>query len=479
MGRVFPVRQTQETDEVSGDESTRVVIPPAGVELIEAILARFELKMEAFVAQHVQWYLATGSQAWAVILFDAEFPLAGHVAQLRGVRRNLALTSYTWEKQGRPPIVPGSSPTVSMITVRKKAILKHVAERSPLFAPAWEVLKDKSEDRQWFCVSDSPPAEWVQATSVGDEELFFQCRKKVDVVCRDPSCVKNQAVRDAYATGVMAYYGHDWADSVRAIRTAIEGEPDLPEAWHILGISQLSLGQNDAAIYALTKAHEMEPLWIPTLGNLACAYSNKKRYGKALELFQQVLEIDPFDEEAWRLTSRTRFAAGQTNRALEAMQKYLELNHRDADGWQAFSRLLYEEGRNVESVNACEKVTRLQPDQACSWNDFGFMLASVGRCDEAVKACKKALELNPAYGYAWDSLGYAQLMAGEYDKAIASLLKAIELRSDHAAAWRHLLHAYKRSGKEDLFSSAHAYAASILPKEVSTVDVELVTGKIS
>ena len=478
MSRIFLVRETEERDEASGNMTAQWEIPSSAVEVIEALLVPSGLDMSALLTRHAQESMRDECWPWAVIFFDAELPLAGHVAQLRGIRKNIAMTSYAWAKKGNSPIVPGDIPTVSMLAIRRKAILKYAAEKSPLFAPAWEALKDKPEDRKWFCISDSPPADWVKATSVGDAELFFKSRKKVDFVCRASASLLDESVRGAYALGILAYYGKKWQESASTIRSVIEAEPEMPEAWHILGASQLKLGQYDAAIHALTKAHKMEPSVIPTIGNLALAYEGKKCYGRALELFRQLQEIDPFDEPSWYHSARIHRAAGQTNRCIEACKRYLELNSQDTDAWECLYEVMRSEGRHMEVIEVCEKLTQLDPANAVRWNNLGFFLAKAGRCKEAIKHCKKALELDPLSVFAHDSLGYAHLIAREYDKAIAGVMKAIELDPNYAPAWRHLLHAYKRSGQESQFRSARDYALSMLPEEVAAVDAELLTGNI-
>lgn len=410
---------------------------------------------------------------WAFIFFDGELPLSGHVAQLRGAKYNMAMGSYSWLGKNHSPIVPGRLPGVSTIFVRKKAILKHVAEKSELFKPAWEALKDKSPDGLWMCVSDLPPAGWIKATSVGNEELFFKYRRTTDVTFRSPALLKNKTLAQAYVTGVNACSAEDWAIGAGAILRVVENEPDIPEAWHVLGICNLYLDDLDGAIHALEQAHALEPCWTPTTVHLALAYGRKKKYDLALQKCIDALDIDPFCEIALEYMATALELKGEMAAAISARQRLQELNHRDVPGWQRLFTLLHNTGRDVEAVEVCRELVALQPDDAGAWNDLGFMLAYVGRCGEGVEACNKALELNPIFVEAWDSLGYAHLMAGDYNKAIPCLRKAMEYKPDYAAAWRHLLHAYKRSGKEALFKSARTYLRGILPQEAALVDEEI------
>jgi hypothetical protein len=112
-----------------------------------------------------------GVWPWAIVLFNEEFRLAGHVLSIRQNKRDFLFTAYSI-KPGAKPITEQEVPSVSVILVYEKKALERAATQSKLFSAAWEQLADRSEDQHWICIADSPPAEWMRQTSQDDDELF-------------------------------------------------------------------------------------------------------------------------------------------------------------------------------------------------------------------------------------------------------------------------------------------------------------------
>jgi hypothetical protein len=108
---------------------------------------------------------------WAIVLFNEEFRLAGHVLSIRQNKRDFLFTAYSI-KPGAKPITEQEVPSVSVILVYEKKALERAATQSKLFSAAWEQLADRSEDQHWICIADSPPVEWMRQTSQDDDELF-------------------------------------------------------------------------------------------------------------------------------------------------------------------------------------------------------------------------------------------------------------------------------------------------------------------
>lgn len=478
MSRVF---QTKLVEEERGDEVRyRWALPAAGFELLEAVAAPFKMDAQAFLAWHAQSFVTNDEEfPWAIIVFEQELPLSGHVARIRGVKGNMPLHAFSILTRGVKSVAPGCAPRVSTISVRRKAILKTAAEQSLLFRPAWEALKDRAEDKPWFCFSDPPPADWVAATAVGDDALFFQYRRRGQTHWRDPASLKNRLVSGNYTTGLDAYACKNWAVCAKAMLDVVTAEPDIPEAWHMLGCAMLYFGKVDGALDAFRFALDMEPLWMGTLIGVAICLARQGEFIEGITFLDKVLEIDPFDEDAWRRKALMHWKGKQAERAIAAFRRLLELNPGDADGWDKLGEILWAQNQDSESIEAMENAIRLGGESAMLWNNIGFLHARNHRIEQAVQACGKALELDPKLHTTWDSLGYAHLMANDYEKAVPKFLKAIELKSDFPDAWRHLLHAYKRSGQEGQFNSARAYATNILPKEVAAVDAEILTDRIS
>ena len=454
-------------------------LPGEVLALLGEVLRPFSLTPEQVLSLHESQLREVGLSSWALIFFTEEYPLAGHVASLRGGMWNVAMAPYTPVRVGPPGGPPPGAPAVGLVSVRKKAILRTLAERSPLFRSAWEALKSKADDRRWICLSDAPPAEWVAATAPGDGALLEEHRgRAMQVRARVPEVFADREWGLSYRLGMEAYEGRSWERCVTHLADVVAQDPSVAEAWHYMGMAQGELGDWGAAAGALRRASELQPYWIGTHIFLASSQRKRRLYSQAEAGFRRVLELDPFLEDAWYFLAGTCAEARRFEQAASACERLIELEPRGVRGWGMYGFLLLECGRPEEAALAFEKQVELNPDDVVGLNNLGFSLARMGRVGEALQALEKAVRLDSRASFAWDSLGYAYLMAGRFAEAIPALLKAIELSPEHHVAWRHLVHAYHRGRDERKFASAYAYLKGISPGEAAKTDRELASGTI-
>jgi len=82
---------------------------------------------------------------------------------------------------------------------------------------------------------------------------------------------------------------------------------EVPQSWYLLGICRLELGQSGRAIDALRRAVEIEPGFEDALYHLGVAYLRRGWTQKAMDVFQQVLRMDP---QRFRYQETVRLLSG-------------------------------------------------------------------------------------------------------------------------------------------------------------------------
>jgi len=118
-------------------------------------------------------YKQYGVWPWAIVLFDEEFRLAGHVASIRKDKKDLLFSAYSINT-GNYSVAEMGVPSVSHLYVYRKEAIEEAAIQSELFKAAWERLRDLPEHRHWICIADSPSEGWVKQTSQNDDQLFMK-----------------------------------------------------------------------------------------------------------------------------------------------------------------------------------------------------------------------------------------------------------------------------------------------------------------
>jgi tetratricopeptide (TPR) repeat protein len=162
---------------------------------------------------------------------------------------------------------------------------------------------------------------------------------------------------------------------------------------------------------------------------------------KALEAFQQAIQIDPDLAEAHFRLGLTFDALGQEQeaeeayrKAIEKYKKHLRENSEDAEAHYNLGQTYAGLSLYNEAVNEYRQATRLKSDDADIYYDLGEALTKLARYDEAAAAFSKSLEIDPENYRAEDALeeareGVKRIRAGKkHQEDLLKKKKAAELK---------------------------------------------------
>ena len=480
MNKVFQLRFEWLEPDDGRPEGGQYVLPDEAMRLLDVAARHSGLSGRTVMRVQERGFNQNNDWPWAIVIFPSEYALAGHITDVRGVRENVQMSSFSHIYNYLEQIPPPDVPMVSMLFVRKKGVFSALAARSPLFAAAWELLKDKSHQTPWMCFSESPDVGWLASNeNVGDQIYLDRKQRVVRVNFQHPVRPVTKESGEALRAATEAYAAGDFSQAGIHCSSALTADPRLAEAWYLMGLVHMESGDLDQARHALQQALKSQPDWIEVLGNLAVVHFRQYRPRQGLAALGRIMEINPFEEEAlWRLATAL-YESGAREKSIPYYQRFLDLEPEAGWCWLNLGTACCAVGRQAEALAAFEKAVACDPDDALAWNNLGFTRAGIGQHEPAIRACRRAIKLDPSLCSAWDSLGFVYLIKGDYEKAIPAFLKALELRPEHPDAWRHLLHTYHRGGMEDRFKSAMAYLRSTLPREAAVVEKEMERGSIS
>lgn len=235
-----------------------------------------------------------------------------------------------------------------------------------------------------------------------------------------------------------------FAEALAVIDQALELDPNLALAWSNKGWIHYNLGQWNEAITAFDHALTIEkthPLaWknkfnlLQQLGRnpeaadtaFAVGYTlgEQGQYEKALEAYQNTLQLAPDNNAAWNNKGWAHENLQQWDEALAAYDRALELENTQSRAWRNKANLLrrlgrsveaaetavtashhlYQQGQYAEALEACEKALQLDARNASAWNNKGVCLYQLGRQEEARQALEQALAIDPRHPLAADNL---------------------------------------------------------------------------
>ncbi|MGB0347108.1 MAG: hypothetical protein ACPGGA_06460, partial [Balneolaceae bacterium] len=170
-------------------------------------------------------------------------------------------------------------------------------------------------------------------------------------------------------------------------RKAITLEPDHIDARIGLGYLYKSLGEYDRMIHHVKAASKLEPLSLPAKVELAKAHIMNQNYETSLQIFDEVLELDPMFRMAYEGKSMTYLEMGDLESAWVFANKYLELV-KDPNAGGAFLGYISALRGDTEGVNSnLERLTnRIKDNSELDLSiDFACVYAGLNEFDTAFK----------------------------------------------------------------------------------------------
>ena len=179
MNILLPLYILNETNKSVKDGKTTVshstsilsVLDDNGSVIVDKILKKYNTDSDILFWDLDLSIKNLGFRPWVIILFENEYKLAGHISSIRNNRRDALFTSYSLPDDYS--IHTHGVPLISIILVKDKSVLSYLTDKSELFKPAWEYLKDANEKLYWVFISKPPNESWYKRLKVDDNKLYL------------------------------------------------------------------------------------------------------------------------------------------------------------------------------------------------------------------------------------------------------------------------------------------------------------------
>ena len=161
---------------------------------------------------------------------------------------------------------------------------------------------------------------------------------------------------------------------------------------------------------------------------------NNQEYEKALEIIDELLELDASNIVSHINKSNILCILGKNEEALNCFEEIIKLdpNHRDA--YFNKGNILAELKQYDEAIKAYDMAIKIDPSDSDAYANKGATLNGLQKYSEALKCLNTAIKLNPKNVYAYLNKGVTLSSLGKNEEALECINKAIELDTNNNRA---------------------------------------------
>uniref|UniRef100_S4PKP2 Peroxisomal targeting signal 1 receptor n=1 Tax=Pararge aegeria TaxID=116150 RepID=S4PKP2_9NEOP len=221
----------------------------------------------------------------------------------------------------------------------------------------------------------------------------------------------------------------DVPGAVLCFEAAAQQQPDLAEAWFLLGTTQAENEQDPLAITALKKSLELDPRQLEGYITLAAAYTNENMDKYAYTTLIDWLKASPkysdlipqdINPQNMNLKELEAYVSSLYLKAVQLNPSEVDPNVQNALG------VIFNINHQYDKAVDCFKAALMvSSDNAKLWNRLGATLANSDKSEEAVDAYHEALNLEPGFIRARYNVGITCMNLKAYKQAAEHFLVAL------------------------------------------------------
>jgi predicted O-linked N-acetylglucosamine transferase (SPINDLY family) len=254
-----------------------------------------------------------------------------------------------------------------------------------------------------------------------------------------------------------------------AVPAAIQdAQTALDEAVQV-ALQHHQAGRLQQAVEIYQQVLQIQPGHADALHLLGVIAHQDGQHALALDLISRAIQVAPSIALYYSNVAPVLLALEQKNEALACYLKVVELQPGHVEALNNIGHLLQQLGRVDEAVSYYQRAITIKPDYAEAHYNLGIALRNQRRFAEAIASNREALRHKPDFADAYNNIGLLLAEAGDVNGAILNYQQALNLQPNHAAAHNNLASALRDQGCLDEAAAHGEQALAIKPDFVEAL----------
>jgi tetratricopeptide (TPR) repeat protein len=271
-----------------------------------------------------------------------------------------------------------------------------------------------------------------------------------------------------YASRAQYFYERNGMDeAIQDLTTALSIDSTNVDYHHLLADVYMDYFRSRLALKTMERAAALYPERIPTLLKLSEFYLILKQYERSMETIDKVLRIDPQNAEAYFMFGLNFKEQGDINRAINSFQQAVEIDPKLIDAWINLGQLhaaidgklaarFFDNAIELDSSNAVawhakadylrdkedlkgalglyRNAAIADPQYEEAYYNAGLMYMELDSVAPAYREFDLAIQTNPLYVRAYFFRGYAAELMGNFKQAKDDYEHAVRMAPEYQEA---------------------------------------------
>jgi tetratricopeptide (TPR) repeat protein len=255
--------------------------------------------------------------------------------------------------------------------------------------------------------------------------------------------------RDHFLQGLYYQQEGRYNEALVEYYQALHFDSTSATIYRTIGENYMNLGHYESAEIMLKKAHSLAPNDIRTLNLLAECELRSGNGDKAIEYYEQLLKIDPYDNDARQMLILLYEKEGRDMDVARQNQILMRLYGKNKEGLFKLVQIYLKHDKLNLAQKNCRAILQLDSTDARSYFILGLIKEQQSQTDSAAYFYQKALHFNPTLRQALDRLAFLWESQKKWAELISVLKRTIRVDSTYLPAKIILAESYFYAGKLD------------------------------
>lgn len=181
---------------------------------------------------------------------------------------------------------------------------------------------------------------------------------------------------------------------------------------------------------------------------LGYAYFKQNKYRDAINIFNEVIKIDPDYVYAYIGLGYSYEKINDYDSAEFAFKQTVSINKSLADGYAGLGLVAFRKGKLKESLKLFNKSLENNSNYSFGHSGLGYVYFEMGNMENSFEEYKIAIEINPDDFYARNGLGSYYFKKGMYNQALEQFRTVLGINYTDADAHYNIALVYHATGNE-------------------------------